>query len=109
MLAPRQQAETRVVSESDAAASARIVPDGIVPMVQFAAATSEETAHSFWQSLVHRFPDALSQREPTVIRYEHGGTVFWRVRTEGFDTVSEAQALCAKMRAGGQNCFVPRS
>jgi hypothetical protein len=78
-------------------------------MVQFAAATSEETAHSFWQSLVHKFPDALSQREPTVVRYEHGGTVFWRVRTEGFDTVSEAQALCAKMRAGGQNCFVPRS
>jgi len=109
MLAPRHQAENRVVSESDAAVSARTAPDGIAPMVQFAAATSEETAHSFWQTLVHRFPDALSRREPMVIRYEHGGTVFWRVRTEGFDTVSEAQALCAKMRAGGQNCFVPRS
>jgi Flp pilus assembly protein TadD len=109
MLTSRQPAETHVGSESDAPASARTAPDGIAPTVQFAAATSEESAHSFWQSLVHRFPDALSQREPTVIRYEHGGTVFWRVRTEGFDTVSEAQALCARVRAGGQNCFVPRS
>jgi Flp pilus assembly protein TadD len=110
MLTPRQPAETHVASQSDAAAApARTAPDGFAPMVQFAAATSEETAHSFWQNLVHKFPDALGQREPTVVRYERGGTVFWRVRTEGFDTVSEAQALCAKMRAGGQNCFVPRS
>jgi hypothetical protein len=35
--------------------------------------------------------------------------VFWRVRTEGFGTVSEAQALCSRMRADGQDCFVPRS
>jgi Tfp pilus assembly protein PilF len=108
-LTPVPKAETYAISESDAAASTRVEPGAVGPAVQFAAATSEESAHSFWQSLVHRFPDALRQREPTVIRYEHDGTVFWRVRTEGFDTVSEAQALCARMRAGGQNCFVPRS
>jgi hypothetical protein len=44
-----------------------------------------------------------------VIRFEHAGTVFWRVRTEGFGTLAEAQTLCARMRAGGQPCFVPRS
>jgi hypothetical protein len=77
--------------------------------VQFAATASEESARSFWQSLVRRFPDVLGRRSPVVIRYERGGTVFWRVRTDGFDTVLEAQTLCARMRAGGQDCFVPRS
>jgi hypothetical protein len=79
------------------------------PTVQFAAATSQQAAHSFWQVLVHRFPDALGRREPVVIRFEHGGTVFWRVRAEGFGSLLEAQTLCARMRAGGQACFVPRS
>jgi len=83
--------------------------DETAPMVQFAAATSQEAAHAFWQVLVHRFPEALGQRQPVVIRYEHDGTVFWRVRTEGFGSLSEAQNLCARMRAGGQACFVPRS
>lgn len=79
------------------------------PAIQFAATVSEESAHTFWQSLVRRFPDALGQREPTVMRFEHGGTVFWRLRTEGFDTLTEAQTLCARMRADGQACFVARS
>jgi hypothetical protein len=78
-------------------------------MVQFAAAPSQEAAHTFWQVLVHRFPDALGQREPVVIRFEHDGTVFWRVRAEGCGALSEAQNLCARMRAGGQACFVPPS
>jgi hypothetical protein len=80
-----------------------------VPMVQFAAAASAQSARSFWQDLVHRFPDALGQREPVVIRFERDGMVFWRLRTEGFDTLSEAQTLCERMRAGGQVCFVTRS
>jgi Flp pilus assembly protein TadD len=83
--------------------------DATETAVQFAATASEESARSFWQSLVHRFPAVLGQRTPTVIRFERDGAVFWRVRTEGFDTVTEAQALCARMRAGGQACFVPRS
>jgi Flp pilus assembly protein TadD len=77
--------------------------------VQFAATSSEDAAHSFWRELVQRFPEALGQREPTVIRFNRGGTVFWRVRTEGFGSASEAQSLCAQMRASGQDCFVPRS
>jgi hypothetical protein len=95
---------TDVVTESGRARS-----DETAPMVQFAAAPSQEAAHSFWQVLVRRFPDALGQREPVVIRFEHDGTVFWRVRAEGFSSMSEAQTLCARMRAGGQACFVPRS
>ncbi|HEX3991742.1 MAG TPA: tetratricopeptide repeat protein [Acetobacteraceae bacterium] len=83
--------------------------DETATMVQFAAAPSMEAAHSYWQSLVHRFPDDLGHREPVVIRFEHDGAVFWRLRAEGFTSLSDAQTLCARMRAGGQACFVPRS
>ena len=94
---------------TDTATSRAAGHDESLPMVQFVAAASEEAAHSFWQNLVHRFPDALSRREPVVMRFERGGTVFWRVRAEGFATMSEAQTMCARMRANGQECFVPRS
>ncbi len=104
----RQPAAEHATSNADATAPiAR--RDGADPMVQFAAADSEETAYSFWQSLVHRFPAMLGQRQPTVIRFEKGGAVFWRVRTSGFDTVADALSLCARVRADGQDCFVPRS
>jgi hypothetical protein len=75
------------------------------PTVQFAAAATEEAAFAFWQDLSHRFPEALAQREPLVMRFKLDGTVFWRVRAEGFGTISEAQAVCARMRADGQDCF----
>jgi Flp pilus assembly protein TadD len=104
------RASGRHEGEDASAAQTRMaVRDDGSPMVQFAAAASEEAAHSFWRVLVHRFPDALGQREPVVIRFERGGTVFWRVRTEGFGSTSEAQTLCARVHAGGQDCFVPRS
>jgi hypothetical protein len=56
-----------------------------------------------------RCSSPLGQREPAVIRYERAGTVFWRVRTEGFGSLAEAQTLCARVRAAGQPCFVPRA
>jgi hypothetical protein len=83
--------------------------EGKVPAVQFSASPSEHAANAFWQSLVHKYPDTLGQREASVSRVQRGGTVFWRLRTEGFDSVSQAQSLCSRMRAFGQNCFVPRS
>jgi Flp pilus assembly protein TadD len=108
----RVAAAAAVVPVHPAPVAHAAMPTGSDPsstMVQFAATPSEQSAHSFWQVLVHRFPDALAQREPVVVRFEHDGAVFWRVRAEGFASLSEAQNLCAKMRAGGQACFVPRS
>jgi hypothetical protein len=79
------------------------------PIVQFIAAPSEAAANAFWQSLVRRFPDLLSQHEPTVVRAERDGMVFWRVRTDGFGSPAEARALCARVHAAGQDCFVSTS
>jgi hypothetical protein len=105
----RAQSETAIAGSGRAAAPARTMRRDDTTMVQFTAAGSQEAAFSFWQDLVHRFPDDLGQREPVVIRFEHDGMVFWRVRTEGFGGLSEAQTLCARMHAGGQDCYVARS
>jgi hypothetical protein len=107
--APGVAPKSRPGGGATVAIHARIGGHDASPMVQFAAATSREAANSFWRGLVHRFPDALGQREPVVIRFEHDGTEFWRVRAVGFDTLAEALTLCAQMRAGGQDCFVTRS
>jgi hypothetical protein len=107
--APRPMPRAYAARESDRAPARLIARDGSSPTVQFAAAPTEEAAHAYWRDLVRRFPKVLGQLEPSVIRFAHGGSVFWRVRTDGFGTVSEAQALCSRMRADGQDCFVPRS
>ncbi len=78
-------------------------------LVQFTAAPTEAAARSAWQSLTRRFPDVLGRREPIVMRIERGGQVMWRVRADGFETAADARAVCARMRAAGQDCFVPRS
>lgn len=107
--APKPVPRAYAARESDPAPARIASRDRSSPTVQFAAAPTEEAAHAYWRDLVRRFPKVLGQLEPSVIRFEHGGSVFWRVRTEGFGTVSEAQALCSRMRADGQDCFVPRS
>ncbi len=83
--------------------------DSNAALVQFTAAPSEAAAHAAWASLAHRFPDVLGQRAPIVIRVERGGQVFWRVRAAGFESDASARAVCSRMRASGQDCFVPRS
>ncbi len=104
------RAAVTTASDDTATAPTQIARgDETSTMVQFAATASEESARSFWQTLVQRFPEVLGRREPVVIRFEHDGTVFWRVRAEGFPSLSEAQTLCARMHADGQPCFVPRS
>jgi hypothetical protein len=99
----------RSVGAATNASSSSTAHEGKVPAVQFSASPSEHAANAFWQSLVHKYPDTLGQHQASVTRFQRGGTVFWRLRTEGFDSVSQAQSLCSRMRAFGQNCFVPRS
>jgi Flp pilus assembly protein TadD len=107
MLVPPRLGETRGTQTSQSGMQSR--HEGSVPAVQFTAAPSEAAARALWRTLVQRFPEVLGERESTVVRFERGSTVFWRLRAEGFGTLSDAQSLCARMRSAGQNCFVPRS
>jgi hypothetical protein len=122
--APPEPARMMVASISVPPALARsaVAPSAVTPValgrmvrrdagplaVQFAATGTEESANAFWQSLVRRFPELLGQRELSLIRFERHGTVFWRVRTEGFETFADARALCGRIHATGQACFVAR-
>ena len=115
---PRPREETvdlrqRVMDARDrydptAAAPARNFSSG-GPVIQFSAAPSEAAAHALWQNLTQKFPAVLGSRERIVVRVERNGAVFWRLRTDGFGSPGEARALCARLKASGQECIVPNS
>lgn len=104
----RQVIEARDRYDPTAAALARHVAlTG--PVVQFSAAPSEAAAHALWQNLTQKFPAVLNGHERIVVRVERNGSVFWRLRTGGFENASEARALCARLRSAGQDCILPAS
>ena len=77
--------------------------------VQFSASPSEAAAQAEWQRLENRMPDLLSGREPAITKVERDGHVFWRLRTNGFDSQQDAQAFCSHAQVAGASCVVLRS
>jgi hypothetical protein len=69
--------------------------------VQLAALDSQEAAQREWAHLAHRMPSLFNGRRPIF-----AGHTFWRVRTAGFLTVTEATRFCADVRAQGSACTV---
>ena len=81
-------------------------PVGHGPAVQLAAVGSEEAAKSEWQRLAHKLPEMLGSRKPEVSKIEHDGKTYWRLRTGGFASASEASSFCDKAKAKGVGCAV---
>ena len=75
-------------------------------LVQLAALSSEEAAKAEWTTLSKRMPDLLAGHQASISKVEHGGHVFWRVRTGGFNDVAQASAFCGRVRAKGASCAV---
>ncbi len=75
-------------------------------LVQLAALSSEQAARAEWERMVKRWPDLFGGHQPAYSKIEHGGQVFWRVRTGGFDGVAQATMFCERLRAKGGGCSV---
>lgn len=74
--------------------------------VQLAALPSEGAAHDEWNRLMQRWPDFFSRRQPSITQIWRNGKIFWRLRTAGFPNLSEANAFCQRLHAGGVSCSV---
>ena len=75
-------------------------------MVQLAALTSEDAAHTEWQQLIKRMPELLSGHQPNYSRTDRDGHIFWRVRTAGFTDIAQARGFCDHVKAKGGGCSV---
>lgn len=73
--------------------------------VQLGAVEREILAMLLWQRLASRLPDMLENRAPEISRADVHGRTFWRVRTGGFVSRSEASAFCEQMRGRGAACW----
>lgn len=104
---PAPIAKPAQIGKPDApAAETHPAPSGHVAMVQLAALTSEEAAHTEWQLLSTRMPDLLHGRQPNYSRTERDGHTFWRVRISGFTDVAQARTFCEHVRAKAGACSV---
>jgi hypothetical protein len=74
--------------------------------VQLAALGSQEAALHEWARLAHRMPALFDGRRPIVAEAHVNGHTYWRVRTAGFASVSEAAQFCQDVRAHGAACAV---
>jgi hypothetical protein len=75
-------------------------------LVQLAALASEQAARAEWERLAKRWPELFGGHQPAFSKVEHGGQVLWRVRTGGFDGVTQATSFCEHLRAKGGGCSV---
>jgi Flp pilus assembly protein TadD len=74
--------------------------------VQLASLYSAEDAAYEWRRLSRRMPDVLSGREPTVTPAVAHGQTYWCLRTFGFPSLADAQAMCLRMLgASGLRCW----
>jgi hypothetical protein len=76
------------------------------PLVQLAALTTEAGASVEWQRLSKKMPELFNGRRPSVVRTEHDGKIFWRLRTGGFADTAQATAFCKEVRAKGAGCSI---
>ena len=93
-------------AESTTASPAPAAAESGRKIVQLAAVGSQEAATAEWDRLSKRMPDLLSGRHPEIVRYEHDGKTFFRLRTAGFASSADADAFCGKVKTKGANCAV---
>jgi hypothetical protein len=102
---PGPPPRSAVADASPAPAPARPAAHGRT-QVQLAALQSEAAAMNEWHRLERRMPGLLDGKQPTVMKVQHDGRVFYRLRTGGFSGSGEAGKFCSEVKAKGGGCTV---
>lgn len=77
--------------------------------VQIASAASEDAAWSTWKKMQAKHK-ALVSKDPVVVKADLGTRgVFYRVRLVGFDTQSDANSECSKLKSKGVKCYISKA
>ncbi len=75
--------------------------------VQVAALPSERAAQALWYRLRTQMPQEFGDRAPEIARADLPQGTFWRLRTSGFASVTDARGFCQILRDHGRDCWVP--
>jgi Flp pilus assembly protein TadD len=74
-------------------------------VVQLGAYSSRDRVQVAWNTLSGRF-DMIRNYTPVSARFDGSKGTFYRLSVKGFETQSEAIALCRDVRSAGGKCFV---
>ena len=74
-------------------------------LVQIGAFDSPETARAEWDKLSTRFSAFFDGKGRVIQRASSGGRVFYRLRAEGFEDLSDARRFCAEFVAANVDCI----
>ena len=76
--------------------------------VQLSSARDEKLAWGTWNKLKARHK-TLNEMKPVVVRADLGKKgIYYRLRLGGFDSQSDAQSACGKLKSRGLSCFVSK-
>lgn len=101
---PRTPTAPRAAALPPASAAPAQSPGGAA--VQLAALTSEAGAQQEWQRLARKAPELFNGRRPVTSTFVKNGQTYWRLRTAGFTSATDASAFCAQVKAKGLGCSV---
>jgi hypothetical protein len=79
-------------------------------VVQVSAERSDVKAQTSFKTLQSRYPHVLGGRSPLIRRVKLGEKgIFYRAQIGPFDTVEQAQRLCARLKSAGGQCMVQKN
>lgn len=100
-------AKPAVEESKTAALTAQPVQSGGYTL-QLASITSKDAAGPAWKDMQKAHPDLLGPLSLSVEKANVSGKTYYRIQAGTFTDRTEAQGLCARLKAGKQDCLVVR-